>query len=60
MSLDQSYLDSRAKLDYSSHDELQMHIIVCKIRDELVCRYGVRVDLIKDDVLRKLVGEQGK
>ena len=56
--IDKTYLDSRASIEYSSHDEMQMSIIVCKIRDELIRRYGDRVDLIKDKILNKLVEDK--
>ena len=56
--IDKGYLDSRAEIDYDSHDELQMSIIINKIKIELKRRYGERVDLVKDPVLRKLLGNQ--
>ncbi len=55
MGLDHGYLDSRASIDYSSHDEIQMRIIVDKIKDELIKRYGLKTNLIKDNILRNIV-----
>ena len=55
MGLEQSYLDNRASIDYDSHDEMQMKIIIEKIKKEIKRRYGERTELIKDDVLRSLV-----
>lgn len=53
--LDSKYLDSRASIDYSCHDELQMEVIVDKIVNEMKRRYGTRLDIIKNIQLQKLV-----
>jgi len=58
--LDEDYLKKRASIDYDGHDEIQMGIIVDKICDELIRRYGNHVDLIKNPVLRMLVSKQKK
>jgi len=54
--LDSKYLDSRASIDYSCHDELQMEVIVGKIVNELKNRYGEDgIHLIGIERLRLLV-----
>jgi len=48
-------MDSRAEIEYNAHDEMQIKIILNKLKLELKRRYGERTYLIKDEQLRKFV-----
>jgi len=53
--IDTHYMDSRAEIEYNAHDEMQIKIILNKLKLELKRRYGERTYLIKDEQLRKFV-----
>lgn len=53
--VDSKYLDSRVEINYNSHDEMQMEIIVDKIVDEMKKRYGRSIHLIGNEQLKRLV-----